>query len=1531
MKSSRIALYLAISIILITACVSSGLSIIGGKQPAPQVAPGSNGVGSQPNFLLETPPPPAEVPVPGAVSFAGQPASDDIAAATDIVTAPLTQALITSAGGNLTSSDGVVTVIVPPAAVAAPVNMLYAPKANLSGITAFPQAIFAFELNAVDGNGQEVHQFAQPLQVQVKLPADVSEDVALYYYDTAQGAWVALPTTVDVQARMLIATTTHFTAFAVAQFGGPVITAISSNPGHGTIGSSFTAQFWVDFTPPTRGILFVHIGSLSSQYWEKGYDYECFSVSGIRSEHLTVGLTVPSPTGGGQTVPYLVWAYYRPYFPDTCPNYNGGAGVGEQSSSLDYGIGWSPADSTRTPTPTPTATPEPSKILSLDVSPGSGQTVEGPQNFTVEVTAGLDAKQAGNLYLVASNGNDPFQGFACSKSRISGPSNPTVRRQLTIPPPAGPATVNYKIWAIFYPGESPTNSDCPSSQSNRVERNTDYAINWITKTDWEVVGVQIIQVIQDTEDSTIWGDPKVKGSVSLVAGRKTLVRVFVKNGEDPADEQEVLAEVLVYRNASPLKDFLAIGNIVVKDGGVESEEKRKELKGTLNFTLPERNDPGLDQFHILLNPTGKQWETNYANDRFPQSGEISLDYHDGGELNISYVEIAAKETSWFGEKILKGESDGAKEVALMQKLYPLAPGKIKLSLWNKAFKWDQSLDTQRELDLLLIKMQVESGFSNKRTQLYGFYDREVGSRIGNDITKDGYLYGKSFPTWSTLQDSSGTDIHGNGVVVAGVEGTGGGSRLKDAQFTFAHEIGHNLNLRHPCQDDKWPSSQPKTCEYNNKGELVKNIGEIGEYGIDFASSTLSIVQRNAQDLMSWGSPANPWISPYHYKKLLSREGLGVVANTGFTSLNSASTSTDGYIMLTGLVSDTGSGELLEAYHLPTYNILTVSSSGTHALRFLDVAGNVLQEYAFTPEFNEFATVPFFANVAYPVGTATIQLAKESEVYDTLVVSPHTPTISLLSPNGGEAWNTQPVTITWGASDEDNDPLTYAILYSKDGGQTWLALDSGLKETTYTLDPTLIAGTDSGIIRVIATDGVNTAMDDSDATFSNTKKAPEATIFSPRDGASYRRGDGVLFDGQGYDMEDDILPGTALRWSSSIDGFLGTGDALQTYDLSEGVHTITLEVTDTQGNIGRASILVVVHSQSQTDLKPPITSIQLDGTKGNNDWFTSPVKVTLTASDSESGVRETQIRLNGGDWQHYQAPFTLADEGITSLEVRSVDNVGNIEPVQEIEIKIDTQPPKTTIYLSGTMGNNGWFITPVGVTFTVTDNVSGVSEAQYRIDGGEWQQYQPPFALLKEGVTNFEFRSIDEAGNVEPAQSQEIKIDTRPPEVDVWTDQSAYTRLEPFVVHYQVSDPVPGSGIDTVEANLDGQPVTSGEVIDLFWYSLGTHTVTVTATDLAGWTTAKQANFEVVADLDSLRATILHLRALGEIDSDGITNSLLAKVDGAIDAMGRGQKNAAINKLDALIHELEAQSGKHVSEQAAQLLIGDTQYVQAHLP
>lgn len=131
-----------------------------------------------------------------------------------------------------------------------------------------------------------------------------------------------------------------------------------------------------------------------------------------------------------------------------------------------------------------------------------------------------------------------------------------------------------------------------------------------------------------------------------------------------------------------------------------------------------------------------------------------------------------------------------------------------------------------------------------------------------------------------------------------------------------------------------------------------------------------------------------------------------------------------------------------------------------------------------------------------------------------------------------------------------------------------------------------------------------------------------------------------------------------------------------------------------------------------DFTPPHTSASASGTLGTNSWYTSNVIVTLSATDTGSGVRSIQYSLNGGMiWNTYATQLTLSAEGSTTLQYYSIDNAGNREATSTLTIIIDKTAPKASVSIDpatkdlkvegyDSMGTTT--VTKSGDTYTITD-------------------------------------------------------------------------------------------------------------------------------------------------------------------------------------------------------------------------------------
>src|SRR3989475_703145 len=194
-----------------------------------------------------------------------------------------------------------------------------------------------------------------------------------------------------------------------------------------------------------------------------------------------------------------------------------------------------------------------------------------------------------------------------------------------------------------------------------------------------------------------------------------------------------------------------------------------------------------------------------------------------------------------------------------------------------------------------------------------------------------------------------------------------------------------------------------------------------------------------------------------------------------------------------------------------------------------------------------------------------------------------------------------------------------------------------------------------------------------------------------------------------------------------------------FALTEGSHVLDYFSVDLAG------LTEATHSQIiAIDMTPPSTTASVSGTAGANGWYVSNVIVSLSASDSESGIDNVYVRVDGGGWAVYTSPITMTD-GTHLLEYYAVNNAGLAETSHSVPILVDTNPPTTFIWFSGTRGANGWY----------TSNVTA------RIDGGGWPVYSSPVTVT-DGTHFFEFYAVNGAGLVDATLSVSLVVDTTPP-------------------------------------------------------------------------------------------------------------------------------------------------------------------------
>lgn len=255
-----------------------------------------------------------------------------------------------------------------------------------------------------------------------------------------------------------------------------------------------------------------------------------------------------------------------------------------------------------------------------------------------------------------------------------------------------------------------------------------------------------------------------------------------------------------------------------------------------------------------------------------------------------------------------------------------------------------------------------------------------------------------------------------------------------------------------------------------------------------------------------------------------------------------------------------------------------------------------------------------------------------------------------------------------------------------------------------------------------------------------------------------------------------------------------------------------------------------------DRVDPVTSATVSGPAGTDGWFTGPVSVALSAADAHAGVAGIAVAVDGAPAAQYSTPIALTTEGTHTLTYRATDLAGNVETLRTTTVRIDeTAPTSIGATLAGTMGAEGWYTSPVTVTFAGgADAVSGFHGYRWRVDGGGPAISTSGTAVVgASGEHTLTWGAQDKAGNVEASKAIAFKIDVDPPvtttEVDGPGGDPGFYR-GPVSVTFAAADP--HSGAAGIAASVDGgpmSPVAGPIALD----ASGTHTLTYRATDRAG--------------------------------------------------------------------------------------------------
>ena len=716
--------------------------------------------------------------------------------------------------------------------------------------------------------------------------------------------------------------------------------------------------------------------------------------------------------------------------------------------------------------------------------------------------------------------------------------------------------------------------------------------------DLKVTDVEVSQGIQNLDND-----------MPLIEDRRTIVRVYVKNILEPflgdGDVEGVTARLYGTRggaiSGSPLEPDNNTTNheiTVHLDGG-----DRLDLDDSFWFYLPTDWRSGVVKLEAEVISPDDACEANQANN----DKIVTVSFRDADPLNLIFVPLHmhvnadrnnATRTYWCTESdcddiykdLLRFHPIGELNIwRFTDDTFPTWHGWPIHQEWNPNADGDRSLLMSR----LVTKKALTNDVAND-LHYYGMIHKSFSARgLGKRPGKAAFGSMDS-DFWSS------TPWHGWG------------------PETLAHEVGHNLGLKHvncdntedgPDNDYPWPFPN---CQ-------LADVDETGYYGLDvyygkWGLSEPKVISNDPAEsqpnqgfpLMGYQSPN--WVSPWEFCKMM--DDYGVSCNLwSYSSIQAAAPDAQAqaevdaleaaneFLYIQGVVNAAREAAVLEPFYRftqpPTGLLEDTIQQRLNEVRPQDEepwrvtldgeGGSPLHVHTIVfDEVNETGAkvVAFNTLLPFPNGTRWVRVRHGTTVIEERAVSANAPQVQVITPNGGETVGIGDK-IRWQGNDADGDDLTYSVLYSRDTGSTWRALMLDTTLTELTVDQNLLddmLGSNQALIKVIASDGVNTGEDVSDGTFTAPGAPPEPLISSPVSGARIPAGNLVTLDGYALDMEDGPLTGSALRWASDRDGVLGTGRELNLKGLSFGPHTIVLVARDSDGMIAQANIQITIVPQ-----------------------------------------------------------------------------------------------------------------------------------------------------------------------------------------------------------------------------------------------------------------------------------------------------------------------------------------------------------------
>jgi hypothetical protein len=792
--------------------------------------------------------------------------------------------------------------------------------------------------------------------------------------------------------------------------------------------------------------------------------------------------------------------------------------------------------------------------------------------------------------------------------------------------------------------------------------------------DYRAIGLEVVQAVQDYNNS-----------VPLVAGKPTLVRAYAQKIIDTTGlgPFPLVGRLRASQGGVPLSGEAWAWNDPIVDGVADLRTLRTNLTRSFLFDLPQEwmNEVGLLQLQFTVNPNGTA----------PETGDTPLINNDASAT----VTVNHLGTPCLVFNVMKSGGGGYD---------PTAPGS----------GFGDIID--RSLSLLPVpgfRYGIRAGlFSKPVVTLFGIKDRSF------DMPDDSSwaLTLLSAVQWLSKDPAHCPDTHWVGMFPAWVKEFNGrgetdgntllirmGADKNDTWnqprggFALAHELSHNYGRNH-INTPKSCSNEPPDAPldvYNGDpctlGITIDLNDSAAPIGYDYRTGTL-ILPAMAGDLMTYAT--NRWMSSQTWRANINsipgRDGPAA-------GLAPVAPSPDGPVLFVqGLLNTAAPSGLL----LPliqgepgVFDDARIADSiaasqalppdAPFRLIQLDAGGTLLSDFAaVTSGFTDGPADQLKFDQFLPRNSAAVrvQLVGHGRVLAESIASASAPVVSLDAPALDPVNET--LSLSWIATDAENDPMLFTVQFTPDDGLTWQTLRAHDPSLGLAISTRLLPGGDACRLRVLAADGFHTTLVSTEP-FPLAKHAPFITLAGLREQQRLPYGTNLTVRGYAYDAEDGSLDAAAVHWElAGPEPRSGNGGFFSLRDLAPGVHTLTVSATDAEGNAGANTFNFTVLPLAVPDTAAPV----LDGL-GTDSAYAGAPSVRIVPGRAEPSVRF--VHADGALYVCFNG-LPLSDAGTTPANINFYVNTDGTAPAA----------PRTTDY--------GFGVDENGVTYESRGNGAGLS-------------------------------------------------------------------------------------------------------------------------------------------------------------------------------------------------------------------------------